>query len=85
MKGKWVVSQEDLGAGRWIVHHPGGNRPHKMGYCTDREHAELLVTVLNHLEDQVEHWRGLARAGALFMVLMTGTYIAIFVMAGACG
>lgn len=37
---EWLVSQEGHGAGRWIVHRPGGNRPHKIARFDNREEAE---------------------------------------------
>lgn len=44
---RWLVSQEDHGAGRWIVHAAGGNRPDKIAWSSTREEAEDIAARVN--------------------------------------
>ena len=56
----FVASQEFHGAGRWIVHEPGGNRENKIAWLDSREEAEELARRVNMVISRIS---GLIRSG----------------------
>lgn len=54
---KWVVSREFLCAGRWLVHHPGPNRPNKIAYEQTKEQADKIAAIVNSLEAEYSRLR----------------------------
>lgn len=54
---QWIVSQEALGAGKWIVSNPGPNRPNKIARFDNKAEAEHLAERLNTIyETNVIKW-----------------------------
>lgn len=51
---EFVVSQRFHHSGEWIVHQPGGNRPHKIAYFETREEAESVARRLNEFLSQFD-------------------------------
>lgn len=52
--GEWVVSQQFHGAGLFILHKPGGNRPCKIAYGT-REKMQEIADLLNAHTPPIHH------------------------------
>lgn len=61
----FVVSQEGMNAGRWVVHEPGGNRPNKIVYLATREEAERAAERFNRVIVAVRETCARSAAGVM--------------------
>lgn len=62
MAGEFVVSQRFQGSGPWIVHLPGGNRPHKIALFDSESEADEVASRINvYVQEEREQFQNALR------------------------